>query len=191
MNKIAFIIALPNETESISSILGYPIIYSGVGKINAVMAVYKAFNMGYKQIVNIGSCGSFTYSIGEIVKVGSVFQDIDGTPLCSYGETPFEDNSKQIILDKYQSTTCFTTDYFYDHNQITKYSQNYLNMVNYCNILDMECFALAKTCKNLNIRFSSYKWVSDNGEKNDWIKNCKTGLKEITNILHNKSTNNW
>ena len=185
MNKILFIAALPEETGLISDILGHPIIYSGVGKINATMAAYRAFSEGYNQIINIGSCGSLNHSAGEIIKVGSVFQDIDGTPLCDYGETPFEakGTNKQIVLDRTVSTTCFTTDYFYDHSQIDKYSSSYLKMVNSCSILDMECYALAKVCKRFNLQFSSYKWVSDDGDGGDWAENCKIGLTKVIETL--------
>ena len=86
MNKTIFIIALTEETNIANDILGYPIIYSGVGKINATMAAYRAFSEGYKTIINIGSCGSLKHPAGTIIKVGSVYQDIDGSPLCEYGQ---------------------------------------------------------------------------------------------------------
>lgn len=187
MNKIpsntVFIIALPQETNFAKSFLGYPIIYSGVGKINASIAVNKAFNQNYKNIINIGSCGSLHYPSGKILEIGTVFQDIDGTPLCDYGETPFERNSDQIIINPNKKTTCFTTDYFYDHSQVSKYSPKYLECINKYNILDMECFALAKTCKSFNLSFSSYKWVSDDGDASNWEANCKTGLEQVSKLL--------
>ena len=195
MSKTVFIVALPEETGLVSDILGHPIIYSGVGKINATMAAYRAFSEGYKQVINIGSCGSLKHSAGTVIKVGAVFQDIDGTPLCEYGETPFEakGNNKQIVLDRKLQVwfTCFTTDYFYDHNQIDKYSSNYLEMVNSCSILDMECYALAKVCKRFNLQFSSYKWVSDDGDGGDWAENCQIGLNKVIQILKNEDISNW
>jgi nucleoside phosphorylase len=87
------------------------------------------------------------------------------------------------LLDISSSISCFTTDYFYDHNQINKYSESYLEMINKCSIFDMECFAIAKVCKRFNIKFTSYKWVSDGGDSGNWKENCKIGFEKIKNIL--------
>ena len=183
MSKRVFIVAVPDEVEIQGEILGSPVIFSGVGKINATMAAYNAVTSNYNEIINIGSCGSLSLPVGEIVKVGQVFQDIDVTPLCDYGDTLFEAAGKQIVLDASSSISCFTTDYFYDHNQINKYSKNYLEMINKCNIFDMECFAIAKVCKHFNIKFTSYKWISDGGDGGNWKENCKIGFEKIKQII--------
>jgi nucleoside phosphorylase len=47
----------------------------------------------------------------------------------------------------------------------------------------MECFAIAKVCKRFNIKFSSYKWVSDDGDGSNWKENCKIGFEKIKQIL--------
>ena len=104
MNRV-FIVAVPDEVEVQTTILGSPVIFSGVGKINATMAAYRAFSEGYKEVINIGSCGSLRFKAGDIVKVGQVFQDIDATPLQEYGSTPFEVSSRQIVLDSYSNIT--------------------------------------------------------------------------------------
>lgn len=184
MNKKVFIVAVPDEVEIQGEILGSPVFFSGVGKINATMAAYRAFSEGYHEVINIGSCGSLHIPVGEIIKIGQVYQDIDATPLCNYGEVPFEANSKQIVLDALSSITCFTTDYFYDYSQIDKYSKNYLEMINKCSVFDMECYAIAKVCKRFNLKFSSYKWVSDGGDGGNWKENCKVGFEKIKQILN-------
>ena len=178
MSKV-FIVALPEEIENQKTILNYPVIFSGVGKINASQAASKAFYLGYTEIVNIGSCGSLKHSSGELLKIGKVFHDIDGTPLAEYGEIPFEKNSKIINLNPKSNISCFTTDYFYDENQKSKYSKNYLNMIRECSIFDMECYALAIVSKRLGVKFSSYKWVSDNGDALNWRENCKIGFNKF------------
>lgn len=184
MNKKVFIVAVLNEVEAQGNILDTPVIFSGIGKINATIAAMTAFNLGYSEIINIGSCGSLHLPVGDIVKVGISYQDIDATPLSPYGTTPFEVNSSQIVLDIQSSTTCFTTDYFYDKPQQLKYSKYYLDMVEKCSIFDMECFSIAKVCKRFGIKFSSYKWVSDSGEHSDWRGNCKIGFEKIKVILN-------
>jgi adenosylhomocysteine nucleosidase len=184
MNKKVFIVAVPDEVDIQGKILEYPVIFSGVGKINATMAAMSALHLGYNEIINIGSCGSLKLPVGKIAKVGQVFQDIDVTPLDEYGSTPFDANSKQIILDTNFDTSCFTTDYFYDNNQLSKYSPYYLEMIEKCSIFDMECFAIAKICKRYNVKFSSYKWISDDGDHSHWKENCKIGFEKVKVILN-------
>ena len=182
MNRV-FIVAVPDEVEVQTTILGSPVIFSGVGKINATMTAYRAFSEGYKEVINIGSCGSLRFKAGDIVKVGQVFQDIDATPLQEYGSTPFEVSSRQIVLDSDSNITCFTTDYFYDAKQKDKYSKNYLKMIDECSVFDMECFALAKVCKRFNMKFTSNKLVSDDGDANSWKEMCHIGFEKVKDIL--------
>ena len=47
----------------------------------------------------------------------------------------------------------------------------------------MEAYALAKTCRNFEIDFVSYKYISDDGDANDWEKNCSKGIKEFEKVL--------
>ncbi len=184
MNKKVFIVAVADEVDIQGEILGYPVMFSGVGKINAAMTATMAFSLGYDEVINIGSCGSLKLPVGEVVKVGQVFQDIDATPLDEYGATPFDTNSKQVVLDAMSPITCFTTDYFYDNSQISKYSPQYLEMIEKCSIFDMECFAIAKVCRRYNIKFSSYKWISDGGDHSHWKENCKIGFEKVKTILN-------
>jgi adenosylhomocysteine nucleosidase len=186
MNKKVFIVAVPDEVGIQGNILGYPVMFSGVGKINAAMTATMAFSLGYDEIINIGSCGSLSLPIGDVVKVGFVYQDIDTTPLDEYGKTPFESISKQIVLDSKSNISCFTTDYFYDENQKIKYSPYYLEMIKRCSIIDMECFAIAKVCKRYGVKFSAYKWVSDGGDHSHWKTNCEIGFKKTKEIINEK-----
>jgi adenosylhomocysteine nucleosidase len=183
MSKV-YIVALIDEVNGATQINGNNVIYSGVGKINATIAAYSAFNQGYSEVINIGSCGSLKHPPGTIIKVGSVFQDIDVRPLSEYGETPFESHYNQVVTDRSVLTTCFTTDYFADLNYKEKYSKEYIDMIHKCDIFDMECFALAKVCHRFGIKFSSYKWVSDNGDGGDWKENCKIGFEKVRELLN-------
>ena len=184
MNK-AFIVALKEETKGLENLLGIPVFYCGVGKINSSIKTVDLINDGFSEIINIGSCGSTKFPIGTILKIGKVFQDIDGSPICDYGHTPFEINSESIQLSPDSEITCFTTDYFYDTNQKEKYSSNFLKKIDETSVVDMECFSIAKVCKIKNIKFSSYKWVSDSGGFDEWITNCEIGLKNFKSYFLN------
>jgi adenosylhomocysteine nucleosidase len=173
-----FLVALQEELSGLKEINGIPIIYCGVGKINASIGTFNAIKMGFDEIINIGSCGSKNYKVGEVIKIGKVFQDIDSSPISEYGITPFENDSEYIEISD-SNESCFTTDYFYDKNQINKYSPKYLEMINKCSVFDMESYSIAKICRIFDIKYNSYKWVSDDGNHSDWLNNCKLGFENL------------
>jgi hypothetical protein len=107
--------------------------------------------------------------------------------LCGYGETPFEDDSHQIILDPSLDATCFSTDYFYDAPQQSKYSPSYLKSIQSSTVFDMECYAQAKVTRSLGVSYQSYKWVSDSGDGSDWQENCRIGFDIVKELLAGKA----
>jgi len=186
MKDRVFLVAVPLEVGGVQEILGSPVIFTGVGKINATIAAHHAVAQGFRKIVNIGSCGSLSIAVGQVVPIGRALQDIDATPLCGYGETPFEADSHQIIIDHSLDATCFSTDYFYDAQQESKYSPSYLKSIQSSTVFDMECYAQAKVCRNLGVPYQSYKWVSDNGDGSDWQENCRAGFEIVKELLAGK-----
>lgn len=182
MNKV-FLIALPEEVNHATEINGHPIVYSGVGKLNACMAAMDLVQKGVKEIINIGSCGSTQHALGEIIKIGKVYQDIDCSPISNYGVTPFEEQSETISLDENSEFSCFSTDYFYDHLQNSKYSTFYLEKIKQCSVFDMELFAMAKVCRKFDVKLSSYKWVSDDGDFSKWQENCEKASRKVIAML--------
>jgi len=175
----AFVIALPAEVGHVTEIHGHPVHYSGVGKVNAALPLSSLASQGVREVVNIGSCGSTRHATGEILRVGSVYQDIDCTPICIYGHTGFESDSHCIVFDASAPHSCFTTDYFFDRQQLAKYSPDYLRMVGECSVFDMELYALAKACRRHGIVLRSYKWVSDDGDHSQWLENCRLAAHRI------------
>jgi adenosylhomocysteine nucleosidase len=185
----AFVIALREEVSHVEQINGCPILFSGVGKINAALAAYDLIHKGFTEIINIGSCGSKKYPLGEIIKVGKVYQDIDATPISPYGLTPFEEESHFIELDSTSDHSCFTTDYFYDHLQLEKYSPAYVEMVKKSSVFDMELYGIAKACKRFNVKLTAYKWVSDDGDFSKWAENCEISSRHVIEMLAAQSSN--
>ena len=181
MNK-CFIIALPEEVENITEINGIPVFYSNVGKLNSAILTNDLINRGFIELINIGSCGSKNHKVGELLKIGRVYEDIDVTPIFEYGLTSNKKETKSIIIDETSEISCFSTDYFYDHYQENKYSKYYIESISNCSVFDMECFAQAKICEMRNVKYSSYKWVSDEGSFDNWLENCKIGYKKFLEL---------
>jgi|LakMenEpi03Aug12_release.lakeMendotaPanAssembly.Ray.scaffolds.fasta_scaffold89324_5 adenosylhomocysteine nucleosidase len=180
-----FLVALEEELSGLKEINAIPIIYCGVGKINASIGVFNAINLGFDEIINIGSCGSKNHKVGDVLKIGKVYQDIDITPIFDYGDN--SKNEKEIIIDDNYSITCFTTDTFYDDSKNKHLSKNYLDSISKYSVFDMELFSIAQVCKQFNIGLSSYKWVSDDGGYESWKKNCKIGFDSFLKVFFNKN----
>lgn len=179
-----FLVALAQEVHLADEIHGIPVHVCGVGKLNAAIGAHELISKGVTEIINIGSCGSVNHGMGDILKIGRVYQDIDARPICDYGLTPFEDPESFIQIDPASETSCFSSDYFYDHKQVLKYSDDYLGMIKACNVFDMELYAMAKVCRKHGVALSSYKWVSDDGDFAHWAENCKMSLEKLTERFH-------
>lgn len=173
--KRVIVVALKEEVCSMSNIFDIPVVVSGVGKLNAAITVGKLKREGFDHIINIGSCGSFKHSIGDIFKVGTVYHNIDATPLVEYGYTPGEESNHIVISPS--DISCFTTDYFICKSKT--FSDNFLTLLGKTNIFDMEAYGFAKACADLDIKFSCYKWVSDNGNGGVWEENKNIGFEKF------------
>ncbi|MFM2359408.1 MAG: hypothetical protein RLY16_1401 [Bacteroidota bacterium] len=184
--KRAFIIALQEEVGAISQINGDPILYCGVGKINATIGAMQLVQDGYTHIINLGSCGSRQLKVGDIVQVGKAWQDIDCTPICAYGHTAFEADSESIVLNSQSPYTCFSTDYFYELDHQDKYSPHYLQRIESSSVFDMELFGIAKVCKRFNVQLTAFKWISDDGNFSDWQQNCEAAFHKILPLLEDQ-----
>lgn len=174
-------ILLVSATElehGVDSLGGVPIYIVGVGKISSAINTTKLVEKyNPKLVINFGSCGNLQqFEVGDLIEVGNVFNDIDTRPFTEYGKTPFSNWGSIQISNS--PVSCFSSDYFYDVSQ-QKYSEMYMKMVKDCDVIDMELYSIAQVCKTYNIPLKSFKWVSDNGDGNDWQVNAKIGFEKF------------
>ena len=175
MTKIVFLTATHLESKD-NFIMDYPIIYTGVGKIQSTMTTVDVIkNIKPDLIINFGSCGALSpdLELGRLLSVGVVHNDIDCTPKYEYGETPFQDNLKDIRLT-FSNVSCITTDRFYDSSR-KDYSKNFKKLVKKSHIVDMELYAIAQVCRNYKVECLSYKWISDHGDISKWNDGAISG----------------
>lgn len=162
-----FIITTAIESE-FPFINEYPILYTGVGKTNAAISLCRFLNKNPKTelVINLGSAGGINCIQGSIIECG-IF--IDG----QLNYPGYEE--EQIIFEK-NKNTCLTFDNF-----ITK------TPIKLADCVDMESFALAKTCKEFGIRFLCFKYISDivgeKKQKSKWIENHKEGKNLLKNTI--------
>ena len=178
MSKIILVSATPLEHGGLKDINGIPIFQVGIGKTNAAsMMTEILWNEEPSVVVNFGSCGNLkNHKVGEVIEVGEVYNNIDVRPFADYGCTP-ENNICEIKLSN-SGIKCFSTDQIYNNTR-TDYAKKYLEMIDKCDIVDMECYSLAYVCKQRGIPFHSYKWVSDDGNIDTWEENAAIGFQNF------------
>ena len=186
MNKkdVLLVCALRKETQGqLTDWLGgddWEILYTGVGKVNATYGWtrYLSENKLPKLVVNYGTAGSSKLPIGELVDCTKFVQrDMKIEQLGFMDlQTPYESPNSIVILStsKFNSINklgvCGTGDDFVD--DVSK--QNL-----YIQVFDMEAYALAKVCRNLDVPFISFKYITDNVNEHspkDWEENCSDGV---------------
>ena len=182
MSGTILVSATPLERGGVNWIEDYPIFNVGIGKINSAMNMIDLIHEHQPELViNFGSCGNLkNHKVGDVMEVGKVYNNIDVRPFAEYGCTP-ESPYCEIKLSE-SNINCFTTDQIYDNTR-TDYAKKYLEMINTCDIVDMESYALAYVCKNYNIPFKSFKWVSDDGNIDTWEKNASIGFENFSSIF--------
>ncbi len=181
MSRILIVSALhkeiPNRWED--GLENHAILYTGVGKVNATYNLTKVLmddRDEYDLVINYGTAASKVHK-GLVDCTTFIQRDMDATPLgFKKGETQFEPTPSMVDFSHIKNPialnlTCYTGDTF--ATDLTPYDD----------VVDMESFALAKTCRNLGIDFVSYKYISDDGDADDWEKNCSKGVEEFKKVL--------
>jgi len=176
-NKILLLSATDYEHDC-KDLFGIPIHITGIGKINAAINTTKLiYEHDPDTVINFGSCGNLKdYKIGEVLEVGTVINDLD--TLGFY-------NQVSNILNKDSDIKCLTTDHMYDSSH-DDYVESYMEKIDECDIVDMELFSIAESCRIANKFLYSYKWVSDDGSNDQWLENAKAGFNNFKKIFKSK-----
>ena len=93
------VMALPLESQGVFEEAGIPVVYTGVGKVNAahaltrVLSDYRHAEQPMPRVINFGTAGSRAHPTGRLVECHVLVQrDMDVTGLgVPAGVTPFED----------------------------------------------------------------------------------------------------
>ncbi|MFC1659208.1 5'-nucleosidase [Pseudomonadota bacterium] len=187
--EILLVVALEEESNGKFEKNKLPIIYTGVGKINATYCLTKAIyerklqNKKTKLVINLGSVGSKTINKREVVLCdGFIQRDMDSTAFgYELGKTAAEMHIPLIIKHKkflkgVNYGICGTGDNF--ETGIPKVK---------CDVVDMEAYALAKVCMFEKIDFVSIKYVTDGadeGAAEDWDKEVKSAGEKLNEYLN-------
>ena len=157
--------ALREEAGQLFEPAGVPVVYCGVGKVNATYALtrelqkYRYADLPLPLVVNFGTAGSRSLATGTLVGCHEFVQrDMDvrglGFPL---GTTPFEALAPILrferIFNGLPQGICGSGDSFAMADAKVA-----------CDVLDMEAYALAKVCSLEGAGFACAKYITDGAD---------------------------
>jgi adenosylhomocysteine nucleosidase len=169
------VVALPAECAGVFEAAAVPVLYCGVGKVNAAMTLtrelarYSLHHQPMPRVLNFGSAGSRRHPAGTLVACHEFVQrDMDVRGLgFELGVTPFDAAPAILqfapVFEHLPSAVCGSGDNF---------ATTAIDME--CVVVDMEAYALAKVCWTEHAQFACAKYVSDGADHtaaDDWQRN--------------------
>ena len=180
------VMALRVESSGVFEAAGVPVLYCGVGKVNAAIALtrelsrYAHRGQDMPLVVNFGSAGSRCHASGTLVACHEFVQrDMDVTALgFPPGVTPYDEAPSCLTFDPVfplPAAICGSGDSFATADGDVA-----------CAVVDMEAYALAKVCWRENAKFACVKYVTDGADTaaaNDWQRNVHKAAEEFLRLF--------
>ena len=166
------VIALELEGQGLFERADVSVLYTGLGKVNAAislarrLATLRVRGTAPELVLNFGTAGSRSFATGSVVACREFVQrDMDVTGLgFALGETPFESVPAKLsfpsVFGHLPEGVCGTGD---------RFETGVAGLA--CDVIDMEAYALAKTCLVEGVPFACAKYISDGADAsaaNDW-----------------------
>jgi adenosylhomocysteine nucleosidase len=181
------VMALSIEARERLDGTGIPLLLTGVGKVNASMALTRALVERRLQgraagwVLNLGTAGSRRLAAGTLVECVTFTQrDMNVSALgFAPGQTPFDDAPLELSATRryphLQAASCSTGDSFVTADHALA-----------ADVTDMEAFALARVCFAEGVEFSSVKYVSDGADDSaaaDWAASLDAAARAFAGLL--------
>jgi len=128
----------------------------GVGKLNAAINTMRLINEHKPdRVFNFGTVGLINETLSGFIEINRVCQrDMNAEPKSPRGITPFEDSTIYISnAAPGVGYRCGTGDSFVSAEDTWHTS--------YCDVVDMEGYAIAFACKVANVPWFMYKYITD------------------------------
>lgn len=184
--RVRVVMALPAESDGVFEAAGVPVLYCGIGKVNAAIALtrelaaYRHAGEPMPLVFNAGSAGSRTLATGALVACHEFIQrDMDVSGLgFELGVTPFEDVPARLafprVLQDLPEGVCGSGDSFATGATPIP-----------CSVVDMEGYALAKVCWVERAPFACVKYVTDGADHaaaQDWQRNAHKAAEDFLRL---------
>jgi adenosylhomocysteine nucleosidase len=180
------VMALQAEGAGVFEAAGVPVLYCGVGKVNAAMVLtrelarYARYDQRMPLVLNFGSAGSSRHATGTLVGCNEFVQrDMDVSGLgFALGVTPFDEAPPTLSFEPMfrhlPSAICGSGDSFATAGTAVG-----------CAVVDMEAYALAKVCWSEHAQFACAKYVTDGADHaaaEDWQRNVHNAADEFLGL---------
>ncbi len=180
------IMALPEESNGVFEAAGVPVLYCGVGKVNAARVLSRELARRSHQgaalptVLNFGSAGSRRHETHRVLACRRFVQrDMDVSGLgFDLGVTPYEDVPACLefepVFPDLPEAVCGSGDSFATGESRVA-----------CDLVDMEAYALAKVCWLEGARFGCVKYVSDGADHaaaGAWQENVHRAAEEFLRL---------
>jgi adenosylhomocysteine nucleosidase len=177
------VMALRAESAGVFEAAGVPVLFCGVGKVNAAIALtreltrYALNEVEMPLVMNFGSAGSRVLRTGTLVGCHEFAQrDMDVSGLgFALGVTPYDEEPPRLSFDPLfthlPAALCGSGDSF---------ATAAIGMD--CGVIDMEAYALAKACRREKVKFGCAKYVTDGADHtaaSDWKSNVHKAAEEF------------
>lgn len=171
------------ESQGLFERAGVPVLYTGVGKVNAAHALtrrlteYRLAKNALPHVINFGTAGSQRLPTGSLVECrGFMQRDMDVTGLgVALGTTPFEDVPARLDVKPAFAAL--------DHVICGSGDSFVVNACAHdCDVLDMESYALAKVCHFEGCTFNAVKFVTDGADHaaaQTWQQNLQRAAEQF------------
>jgi adenosylhomocysteine nucleosidase len=163
--RLLVVMALSAESAGVFENARVPVLYSGVGKVNAAIVLmrelrrYAHASEPMPLVLNFGSAGSRVHDTGALVACHEFVQrDMDVTGLgFALGVTPYDEAPARLCFEPLfthlPAALCGSGDSFAMNACAVE-----------CDVVDMEAYALAKTCLLERAPFACAKYVTDGAD---------------------------
>jgi adenosylhomocysteine nucleosidase len=184
--RTVVVVALPAESAGVFEAAGIPVLYCGIGKVNAAIALareltrYALRGQAMPLVLNFGSAGSRHHAAGTLVGCHEFVQrDMDVRGLgFALGVTPYDEAPSCLrfepIFTHLPAAVCGSGDSFATTVSDVE-----------CAVVDMEAYALAKVCWYEKASFACVKYVSDGADHtaaDDWQRNQHKAADEFLRL---------
>lgn len=164
-SKPLIVMALPQESRGQLERAGAPLLYTGVGKVNAAAALARRLaelrcaGQAPTLVLNLGTAGSRSVPAHTLVACNRFIQrDMDVSGLgFPVGVTPFDETPPIIefppLFAHLPQHSCSSGDSF--ATNLHRFDGD---------VVDMEAFALARVCLDERISFACAKYITDGAD---------------------------
>jgi adenosylhomocysteine nucleosidase len=184
--NVLVVMAVPAESAGVFEAAGVSVLYCGVGKVNAAIALTRELRRYLHHarplplVLNVGTAGSRVHPTGSLLECHEFVQrDMDVSGLgFAHGITPFDEVPPRLTFERrfpqLTAAVCGSGDSFVTGVSRADWA-----------VVDMEAYALAKVCWIEKARFACVKSVTDGADHaaaEHWQSNVHKAAEEFLGL---------